>query len=154
MSIKLNSIEERLLELNCGIINILDNQIEIHGFLSEARLDDYLNGKNCRYSHGIYSLLDFDESIIQDNSLFIIQNNRVESHRVQFITIYDCTRTIKIKGKDYNRKIKIRRDVYSDVFQLIIEREHLNFNSLILLDEYFKKNYDSDLKLSDEACLL
>jgi len=124
---KLNIIEERLLELDSGIINILENEIEIHGFLSEDRLNDYLRGINCRYSYGVYPLIDFNETLVQDNSLFIIRKNEIESHRVQLTNIYEDIVVLKIDGKNLNRKIKIRKSTYSEDYQLIINKEHINF---------------------------
>lgn len=143
----LNPIEERLLELNCGIINILDNKVEIHGFLSEERLNDYLQGINCRYSYGVYPLNDFNETLIQDNALFIIKKNNIESHRVQLTNIYEDIVILKMDGKNLNRKIKIRKSTCSGDYQLIINKEHINFTNLDELTAHFDINYNYDLSL-------
>jgi len=81
-------LQESIQELGSGIINVLDNQIRLTGFMCNERLVDYcLHGHDCRFSVGVYPKEKFDIAYIKDNALFIILENGVEIIRYQFIPI-------------------------------------------------------------------
>jgi DNA polymerase-3 subunit epsilon len=144
---KMSLIQERIAELDSGIINILDNEIEIRGFMSPERLYDYLNGIDCFYSFGVYPKDAFDESVIKDNALYIVRKNDVEISRWQYQKVFEGNVLLKINGKLLNRVIKVRKSRYDKNYQFISNEENRIFSCVEDMNQFILDSYDFKLQL-------
>lgn len=145
--LKPNFIQERISELDSGILNILKDKIELTGFLSPERLHDYLNGINCFFSFGLYPNEIYNESVSKDDALFIVRENNVEIKRWQYQKIFESTVMLKIDGKFSNRAIKVRKEKYTDNYHFIAHLDNKTFDSLEKLNEYLLDIYEYKLLL-------
>lgn len=144
-------LQEKIEESNSAIINILDNKVEITGFLSEERLFDYYNkGIDCRFSFGIYSKEAFDIAYIKDNALFVILDGNKEVSRYKFIPIkkdilnYNDTNN---NNKTVSKIFTIRKCYFTKKYNYIDTEKSLLFDNESDLLYYFKNEYDHNLIL-------
>lgn len=144
---KINFIQDRISELDSGIIDIYNDKIELTGFLSSERLYDYLNGINCFFSFGLYPKENYSESVSKDDALFIVRENSVEIKRWQYQKIIESNVVLKIDGKLNSRVIKVRKEKYTDNYHFIAFQDNKTFNSLEELNDYLVKTYEYKLLL-------
>ncbi len=143
-------LQERIQELNSGIINIVNDKIHLTGFMSSERLLDYYNeGYDCRFSIGIYPKENFDIAYIKDNGLFIILKDGQEVNRYEFKQIVNET----VKYKDDNNKLRskvytIRYCKYSNKYNYKDSDKSILFDNKKELLAYFFKEYGTNLQLS------
>jgi len=142
-------LQERIEELNSGIINILNNKIEVTGFMSEERLLDYYErGYDCRFSVGLYPKEEFDIAYVKDNALFIIQENGKEIKRYKFIPIKKDTVNYKdIDGKTKSKIFTIRQCIYSNQYNYRDNEKSIIFATRSDLESYFINQYGVILNL-------
>lgn len=145
--LKPNFIQERISELDSGILNILKDKIELTGFLSQERLNDYLNGTDCHFSFGLYPNENYNESVSKDDALFIVRENNVEIKRWLYQKVFEGNVLLKIDGKLINRVIKVRKEKYTDNYHFIAYQENKTFGSIEDLDQFLLDNYDFNLQL-------
>ena len=141
-------LQERIEELDSGIINILNNKIEITGFMSEERLLDYYErGYDCRYSVGLYPKEKFDIAYIKDNALFIILENNKEIARYKFVPIKKDTVNYKCDDNKTKSKIfTIRQCIYTNQYNYKDNEKSLLFDTKSELESYFKNQYGVNLE--------
>ncbi|MFR5946596.1 MAG: hypothetical protein ACLUF8_04220 [Clostridium sp.] len=156
-------LQERIEELESGILNIKNNQVEVIGFLSPERLNDYYEkGIQCFYSKEFYPNEDLNFNKIKDNALFILMENDKEIARYHFKLLKK--ETVKFKGKNDKNKIvqkskvyKIRRCTITGKYSYSDADESLIFDSILDLRKYFYSKFNQlpynekfiDLKDSD-----
>ena len=141
-------LQDRIEELNSGILNIENNKVFVTGFLSQERLEDYyFNNKQCFFSKGIYDYEELDFSKIKDDALFMVfKNNNLISKYCYKVIFKD---TLKYKeGKKYlSRTFKIRKSLFSEEYNLIIENTSLVYSDLFELKNFLQSNFKYELNL-------
>lgn len=91
------SLQERIEEMDSGIINVKSSLIELTGFTCPDRLHDYyVNKSNCWFSTVVSKIEDYNIACIKDNALFVILDNDIEIKSYQFIPVE--RKTIKYKS--------------------------------------------------------
>lgn len=142
-------LQERIKELNSGIINHCNDKIHLTGFMSKERLlDYYIEGRDCRLSIGVYPKEEYDISYIKDNALFIILENGKEISRYEFNTIKNST--VNYKSNDNKLKSKvytIRYCLHSNKYNYKDNDKSILFNSKEELLTYFFNEYNIILQL-------
>lgn len=138
---KQSMLQERINDLDSGILEYIDDKVHVTGFLSEERLNDYYqNGKQCFFSKGIYRKMDLYWGGIKDNALFILIKDGNEVNRFQFEVLKKDTVQLRTKRElkpreaskyktDYKTKSKtytIRKCKYSGVYNLISKESILD----------------------------
>lgn len=103
-------LQERLIDLNSGIIDKRDNKIFVTGFMSPERLLDFLSTReDCRFSVGVYDIEDYDIAYVKDNSLFVIKENGKEIERYNFVPIFKDVAKFKHKNDSKTKTFRIRK---------------------------------------------
>lgn len=142
-------LQEQIEEKGSGIIDINHNHIKLTGFMSPERLFEYyLSGKDCRLSVGIYPVDIFDIAYVQDNALFIVEEDGYEKIRYQFELLLSNTVKYKDKVEDKNYKTKvysIRKCKYTEKYNYKDMDKSLLFDSKSSLEEYFFNQYRVNL---------
>lgn len=156
-------LQERIEELESGILNIKDNNVEVIGFLSPERLNDYYEkGIQCFYSKEFYPNENLNFNKIKDNALFILMDNGKEISRYCFKLLKK--ETVKFKARNDKNKIvqkskvyKIRKCTITGKYSYSDADESLIFDSILDLRKYFYSKFNQlpynedfiDLKTTD-----
>ncbi len=143
-------LQERIEELNSGIIDTYKNKIKLTGFLSEERLLDYYNKRlDCRFSVGIYAKENFDIAYVKDNALFIILKEGQEASRYKFTPIKRETINYKDVGdnKAKSKIVTIRQCCYTNKYNYVDTTKSILFNTELELMNYCKNEYNYKLVL-------
>lgn len=146
-------LQERIEELESGILNIKDNRVEVIGFLSPERLNDYYEkGIQCFYSKEFYKNEDLNFNKIKDNALFIIMKDNKEVSRYQFDVLVKDTVKFKAKNKDgkiqqFSRVYTIRKSKFDDIYNYKDSETSLLFNTIDELKIYFANRFNAKLEL-------
>lgn len=141
------SLQESIIELDSGIINMTNDKIHLTGFMSPERLlDYYVRGYDCRFSVGVYPKEDYDIAYIKDNALFIILEEGKEVSRYHFKVIKKDT--LKYKDDNNNPRTRvytIRYCDYSKLYSYKYEGMSLLFNNKEELLNYLLNKYNIQL---------
>ena len=151
MGNKTNLLQERISELGSGIIILHSDHIEVRGFLSPERLSDFLNGKDCSFSHGRYPNQILSEELSKDNAYFIIKQNDKVIKQWRFEKLFDGTVKLKIKKRYLDRSIIIRKDVFSFKYHFIGDDKNILFNDFQELTHYLSEQYSYELTITPES---
>lgn len=112
-------LQNRINELNSGILNIKEGHVHITGFMSEKMLDSYLTkGARNWSSIGLYDEEEIEFHNIKDNAMFIVKKDGKEIGKYQYKPIHKRTIEFKKDGKKVSRTVAIRKSVYSDHYHL------------------------------------
>lgn len=104
------SLQEKIEEMDSGILHVKNNLIELIGFTCPERLLDYYNDQvKCWFSFGISKIEPYDIAYAKDNALLVILENDVEIKRYQFVPVERKT----IKYKSDTTKSSIADKTYS-----------------------------------------
>jgi DNA polymerase III subunit epsilon len=153
-------LQERIEELGSGILNVTNSKVELIGFMSPERLNDYYShNRQCYLSIGIYKLEPLDFAYIQDDALFII-NNKDENSLMKYQFELLKKDTVKYKnyeGKHASKVYYIRKCRYTGKYnykdiEKDIEKGKDIVNSILFdtregLYNYFKNKFNEELKL-------
>lgn len=146
-------LQERIEELESGILDISESKVEVIGFLSPERLEDYYKRNiQCAFSHGWYDYEDLKFQYIKDNALFIIKKFNIEIEKYQFLVLKKDLVKYKIKDKTGKTKIvskvyKIRKCNFTKLYNYIDSETNLLFDNLKKLEIYFESKYKKNLYL-------
>lgn len=104
------NLQDRIEELESGILEFTDKKVHVTGFLSTERLIDYYEKNiNCFFSKGLYDIEDLKFQYIKDNALFIvIKNNSITKYQFNVIK----KDSFQLKTVDENNKTKITTKTY------------------------------------------
>lgn len=131
-------LQERIEELNSGILKIKNDKVHIIGFLSQERLEDYYyRNMQCFFSNGIYDYEDLDFSRIKDNSLFLVLKDDKLINKYLYKLL--LKNTFKYKTKDnkiVTKTFKIRKSEYSEQYNLVIDKKNLSFSTIDSIQSY------------------
>ncbi|AYE35418.1 hypothetical protein [Clostridium septicum] len=144
-------LQERIEELNSGILKIKNDKVHIIGFLSQERLEDYYyRNMQCFFSNGIYDYEDLDFSRIKDNSLFLVLKDDKLINKYLYKLL--LKNTFKYKTKDnkiVTKTFKIRKSEYSEQYNLVIDKKNLSFSTIDSIQSYLKNNYTYNLNIEE-----
>lgn len=141
-----NFLQQRVNELNSGILNYVGEKVRTMGFYNEARLTTHIeNNKDNWSSKGLYENKDITFSNIKSDALFIVQENGKEVKRHQFK---------KVLRKLVNRKktsalifITIRKSTFTDEWQMLTEKEVFRFKNKNYLELYLLDHFKDEIKI-------
>jgi hypothetical protein len=137
-------LQDRVNELNSGILNIVENKVHITGFTREEMLQSFLDtGIKAWSSMGLYDVQDLAFHNIKDDALIIVQKDGKELNRYQYT--YVTKKTVQFKdetGKNVSRTFIIRKSTYSDHyhFYFVVDKEK---ESLAFDDEKQSSLFDN-----------
>lgn len=144
-------LQERIEELESGILTINSPEVELIGFTCPERLEDYYNDNiQCYFSKGIYGYEELDFLRIQDNALFLVNDkDKGVSYKYHFELILKDT----IKYKDYvdgkkkqlSRVYLIRKCKYTNKYNYKDMDKSLLFDTKEDLLKYYKDRFKIDL---------
>lgn len=144
-------LQERIEELNSGLLKIKNDKVHIIGFLSQERLEDYYyRNMQCFFSNGIYDYEDLDFSRIKDNSLFLVLKDDKLINKYLYKLL--LKNTFKYKTKDnkiVTKTFKIRKSEYSEQYNLVIDKKNLSFSTIDSIQSYLKNNYTYNLNIEE-----
>ncbi len=142
-------LQERIEELNSGILNYTGNNIKLTGFLSGERLLDYLrDGLDCRFAVGVYPEEELNFAYIKDNGLFIIQQDGLDISKYEFSIIHsDTLRYRDEENKPKTKVYKIRYCPHSNKYNFRTQDNSILFNALDDLKHFLIKEYNYILDL-------
>lgn len=146
-------LQERIEELESGILNIKNNQVEVIGFLSPERLNDYYEkGIQCFYSKEFYPNENLNFNKIKDNALFVVIKDNKEISRYQFNILIKDTIKFKAKNKDgktqqFSRVYTIRKSNFDDIYNYKDSEVSLIFNTIDELKIFFNNKFNTKLKI-------
>jgi hypothetical protein len=146
---QINLLQDRISELDSGILNLKEDTVELTGFLSPDRLVDYLKGVNCFFSFGIYPNSPYEESMSKDDAIFIVNKDDIEIKRWKYIKIYEGIAQLKINGLTMDRAIKIRRDSFGNKYQFIGNKENIVFRDYDEMEDYLFNTYEYRINISE-----
>lgn len=152
------SLQNRISELESGIINICKDNIYITGFTCEERLFDYYeNQSKCWYSYGIYSNENYDIAYIIDNAVFIIMENNIEQKRHKFVPIWKETIRYKsenTKSSYANKTYTIRKCKYTEVYNYKDSDQSIIFETESQLNKFIALKYSNELNIGEQVSLI
>lgn len=137
-------LQDRINELNSGILDIEENKIYITGFMNEKMMQLHLNEDSNNWSSkGLYDNEKIDFYNIKDNAFFIVRENGTETNRYQYKSILKDTFQFKDEnGKSFSLTINIRKSQYGSEYHLLTTKESLLFDSKNDLDNHLLKKYN------------
>lgn len=143
-----NLLQNRVNELNNAIINFKESKVYIVGFENIKTMNSFLNKGTKNYSSmGMYDFENIVFSRIKNNALFIVQKDDVTHSKYQYTPIKKYTGTlITPLCLDDQKKLKtetliVRKNKFSEDYQLINDRFVLHFDSMEALNLYLNSNY-------------
>lgn len=137
-------LQNRINELNSGILNFMGETVFVTGFMHEDRLKSfYERDVQCFSSKGLYALEVVTFNNIKDHALFLIQKDGVFIEQQQFNPIHKGS--VRYKNKPGVIKIKIRKNTFNNQFNLLTERDSLIFDSKEELVAYLKKEFVEEI---------
>lgn len=149
-------LQDRIEELGSGVLEITNTNVNLVGFTSAERLEDYYERKiDCHYSQGIYDYEKLDYSRIQDDALFVTIKDGKEISRYQFESLLVIKNEDEFKytevDEDNKKKVKskvfkIRKCKYTNKYNYIDNNESKLFNSFEQLDEFVFRSFNKHLK--------
>lgn len=120
-------LQNRMNELDSGILNIVGNKVYITGFTREEMLQSFLDtGIEAWSSKGLYDIQELEFHNIKDNALIIVQKDGIEIDRHQYKLIYkDKIELTNEKGNKVSRTFVIRKSTYSKHyhFKFVVDKE-------------------------------
>lgn len=143
-------LQDRVNELNSGILNIVGKKVRITGFTREEMLQSFLNtGVEAWSSKGLYDVVDLQFHNIKDDALIIVQKEGIEINRYQYKFVTKKTVQFKgEKGTNVFRTFVVRRSIYSEHYHcyFIVDKEKdisstNEYNQSLLFDTKDKLNY-------------
>ena len=136
-------LQNRVNELDSGILDILGDKVYITGFTREGMLESHLTkGIENWSSKGLYHYQDLKFYNIKNNALIIVRKNEKEIHRYQYKPVYRDTIQFKDnEGKIVSITFIIRRSLYSAHYHFLTEKISLLFNNRDELDVYLMEKY-------------
>lgn len=145
-------LQNRIEELESGILDFTDNKVHVTGFLSPERLIDYYEKNiNCFFSKGLYGIEDLQFQYIKDNALFIVvkdnsitkyQFNVIKKDSFQLKTVDENNKT-KITTRTY----KIRKNEFDDSYNYIDNDTNKIFSNIDQLKNFINIKYNIDIYL-------
>lgn len=143
-------LQERIEELNSGILKFIDNKINLIGFMSPERLEDYyIRNIQCFFSNGIYNVENLDFAYIKDNALFILIKDNMEFKKFQFELLKKDTVQFKNElNKPLSKVYYIRKCKYSKLYNYKDSDISLLFKTLDELNKFFEDKYKTQLILT------
>ena len=142
-------LQERIEELCSGILIMHGDKVELIGFLSPERLEDYyIKNKDCFHSHGFYKYEELDFGYIKDDSVFIVIGNNQE----KCIYNFKLFKKDVVKYKDKNNKpltktYWIRKCSYNNIYNYRDMEISKLFNTIEELNSYFEDKYNKELDI-------
>lgn len=141
--------QERLNELNSGIIDIREDKIFVTGFYNADRLTSHLHKEIDNHSSkGVYPKSNFAFNNVRDGALFIVQENGIEKEKVQFNVI--SKELMQPLNRNNKIIVTLRQNPNNNKLNLIADSNSLIFNSVEELEShihhFYKAPYDSLLK--------
>lgn len=138
-------LQNRINELYSAIINFVDNKVYITGFYNAKMLECYLNTqKDNHQSKGIYDRENIDFSEVQNNALFVIQENGIEIKRIQYQQIFKDT--LKSANSIQKLVVIIRKDKYSNQYVLTSDKSSILFENETELNQFLNDNYQTTIR--------
>ncbi|CAM4388591.1 hypothetical protein BAMA_10620 [Bacillus manliponensis] len=120
-------LQDRVNELNSGILDIVGEKVRVTGFTREEILQSFLNTGIKAWSFiGLYDVQDLEFHNIKDDALIVVRKNGKELNRYQFKNVTKNTVQFKdVKGKNVSRTFIIRKSIYSDHyhFYFVVDKE-------------------------------
>lgn len=146
-------LQERIEELGSGILIKHKDNIELIGFMSPERLQDYYyKNIQCFCSHGFYSHEELNFGRSQDNSLFVIIEDGNEVDRYNFQLLKKGEVKFKTIDKKYSKRVfRVRKCKYTNVYNYVDTDENLTFNTLSELANHFNNKYKKELNIGRES---
>lgn len=145
----LTLLQSRINELNCAIINFVENKVYLTGFYSEKMMRLHLDeARDNHHSKGIYDKEEINFNKVLNNSLFIIQENGIEQKRIQYQQVFKDI--LKLKNSNKKLMVSIRKNTFSNQFILITEKYEYSFENHIELNHYLLEQYQTDLNFGEE----
>ncbi|MGJ7922202.1 hypothetical protein [Neobacillus sp. LXY-4] len=137
-------LQNRINELKSGIVNIVDDKVQVWGFTREEMLLSHLEKEIGNwYSQGLYDFQSLEFHNIQDNALFIVRENGEEINRYQYKPVLrDLVKFKDEKGNNASLTFKIRKSTYSDHYHFLTEHTSLLFENKSELDQYLLDKYN------------
>ncbi len=142
-----NLLQERIEESGCSILNYVEDKIFVDYFYSPKMYEAWLEGCNCRQGMGLHDKnqkLFFNR--IPDGFLVIVQENGKEIKRYSYKTIFEGNlefKTFDKKNKKITAKrvLRIRKEIFSNVLDLLIGKDHIDFPNMDALKAFLQETY-------------
>lgn len=142
-------LQNRINELNSGIIDLKENKTHVTGFYNADRLTSHLEkGISNFSSKGVYPNETINFKDIQTNALFIVKkhNEIIEKH--QFKLIYKQLS----QPLDHPNKIilNIRKNIFSTVYNVKTESNSILFENFESLTNFLITHYKNGIQIVNQ----
>lgn len=142
-------LQDRIEELQSGILEIDGNKVNMTGYYSKDRLLDYLDkGLDAYFSKGVYDYEKLDFGKVKNNTLFIIYKDGKEIARYEFQGIkkgtFDYDEKNNVNGKG-TKTYLIRYCKWSKMYNYIDNETNITFSNKIDLVNFLLEKYHINL---------
>ena len=142
-------LQERVNEFNSAIVNIVGELVYTVGFYNSERLREFVEeGKKNWSSTGRYPFEQLTFHTIKSNAVFIVQQDGIEVARYKYVHVKNGTMVYtneQNKSGKATAVYEIRREEYSQTWNIRFAKESLTFETWEEMKQYFLTNYQYDI---------
>ncbi|MEB4816086.1 hypothetical protein [Bacillus thuringiensis] len=140
-------LQERINELESGILTIDRDKVHVMGFKNEKMLMSFLNANKKNWSFiGIYDSHKMNFNNIKSNALIIVMEDGKEIGRYQYIPVLKHTiKYDKKDGKNTSMTFTIRKSIYSKHYHFLSEKMSHVFERREFITTYLREEFGASI---------
>ncbi|ENQ3079547.1 hypothetical protein [Bacillus multifaciens] len=140
-------LQERINELESGILTIDRDKVYVMGFNNEKMLMSFFNNNKKNWSFiGLYDSHKLDFNNIKNNALIIVMKDGKEIGKYQYIPVYKGTIKYDNKdGKSTSVTFTIRKSIYSKHYHFLSEKMPQVFESKEFVTTYLREEFGASI---------
>lgn len=140
-------LQERINEMDSGILTIDGTRVHIIGFSNEKMLMGYLTRNKKNWSSiGLYDYQDLSFNSIKNNALFIVKKNGEEIGKYQYVPVYKGTvKYIDNDEKTTSMTFTIRKSTYSPHYHFLSEKISRIFETKQAVIDYLQDDFKAKM---------
>ncbi|MGK8429882.1 hypothetical protein [Bacillus cereus] len=140
-------LQERINELESGILNLDGDRVHVTGFKSEKMLMSFLNNNKKNWSFkGMYDIHEMNFHNIKNSALIIVVKGGKEIGKYQYIPVYkSLIKYDNQDGKSTSMTFTIRKSVYSKHYHFLSEKMSRVFESKELITNFLKEEFGASI---------
>lgn len=140
-------LQERINELESGILTIDRDKVHVMGFKNEKMLMSFFNANKKNWSFiRIYDSHKMNFNNIKNNALIIVIEDGKEIGRHQYIPVLKHTiKYDKKDGKNTSMTFTIRKSIYSKRYHFLSEKMSHVFESKEFITTYLREEFGASI---------
>ncbi|HDX9578814.1 TPA: hypothetical protein ROX88_002363 [Bacillus pseudomycoides] len=140
-------LQERINELESGILTIDRDKVYVMGFNNEKMLMSFFNNNKKNWSFiGLYDSHKLDFNNIKNNALIIVMKDGKEIGKYQYIPVYKGTIKYDNKdGKSTSMTFTIRKSIYSKHYHFLSGKMSRIFESKDFITTYLREEFGASI---------